>query len=147
MPYKNPEDAKAYQRRRRSRPEYVEYQKTYKEAHRDKLNEYSGEWRKKNPDRVRYFNDLHHLKKYDMTPEQYRAMYEAQGGKCACCGTDEPGPRGKRLHVDHDHTTGKVRGLVCHHCNLGIGHLGDSLEGVERAVAYLRRNLAPMESA
>lgn len=58
---------------------------------------------------------------------------------CECCGrhfssTDK---RGYRLSLDHDHTTGKFRGWLCGDCNRGIGLLGDNLEGVRRALAYL----------
>lgn len=47
----------------------------------------------------------------------------------------EPG----KVHLDHDHTTGKFRGWLCNRCNLALGHLGDSVAGLERAVAYLKR--------
>jgi hypothetical protein len=48
---------------------------------------------------------------------------------------------GKRiLHLDHDHKTGKFRGWLCHSCNVGLGHLGDSIASVQSAIAYLIRN-------
>ena len=53
------------------------------------------------------------------------------GTPCACCG------RIKKLHLDHDHSTGGFRGFICQSCNHGLGHLGDNLEGVRRALAYL----------
>jgi hypothetical protein len=46
---------------------------------------------------------------------------------------------GRQMHLDHDHTTGAFRGWLCNRCNLGLGHLGDTIAGVERALAYLRR--------
>ena len=55
---------------------------------------------------------------------------------CDCCGE----PSEKSLVVDHDHATLKFRGWLCANCNLGIGHLGDTLEGVEKALAFLRRH-------
>lgn len=56
---------------------------------------------------------------------------------CECCGKVlEPG---KKTHLDHDHVTGKFRGWLCNSCNLGIGALGDSIEGVKKALTYLRR--------
>lgn len=58
------------------------------------------------------------LKKYGMTDADYHALLEKQGGHCALCSATENGARGKRLFVDHDHRTGKVRGLVCHKCNV-----------------------------
>lgn len=54
---------------------------------------------------------------YGITPEQYDMMLTAQGGKCKICGGS---PRSSRLHVDHDHKTGRVRGLLCWWCNKTI---------------------------
>lgn len=53
-------------------------------------------------------------KQLGVTDEEYAAMLERQGGGCAICGAR---PKTRRLHVDHDHATGKVRGLLCHRCN------------------------------
>lgn len=52
-----------------------------------------------------------------MPTEQYEAMLAAQGGGCAICGA---GPKTRRLHIDHDHMSGKVRGLLCHRCNRAL---------------------------
>lgn len=54
---------------------------------------------------------------------------------CECCGRAVP----RTLHLDHCHSTGAFRGWICSACNVGIGHLGDTLTGVRRAVAYLER--------
>lgn len=76
---------------------------------------------------------------YGMTLGDYKALLEAQGGKCAICGTTNPG-KGTRLHVDHDHTSGRVRGLLCNNCNRGIGLLQDSAEVLEHALEYLKKH-------
>ena len=77
----------------------------------------------------------HYLKSnYGITPEQWHEMSEAQGHVCAICGKID---KVRRLSVDHDHVTGKVRGLLCGGCNKSIGHLGDSVEGLMRAVKYI----------
>ena len=82
----------------------------------------------------------HKLKKhYNLTECEYDAILRIQDYKCACCKTSEPGGRG-RWHVDHCHDSGLVRGLLCHHCNVGIGHLGDNLNGLIQAVEYLRKH-------
>ena len=53
--------------------------------------------------------------------------------KCMCCG------RVDKLHLDHCHNTEKFRGWVCKSCNVGTGHLGDKIEGIERALQYLKK--------
>jgi hypothetical protein len=81
------------------------------------------------------------LKKYGITLEDYEALHNAQAGVCAICGRPEttrnPKCGMKSLAVDHCHTTGKVRGLLCHNCNRGIGHLQESPEVMAAAVKYL----------
>lgn len=75
------------------------------------------------------------LKKYGLSLEQYEEMLKRQRGVCAVCG--HVCATGKILSVDHDHDTGRVRGLLCNSCNLGIGQLGDSLDRLRAATAYL----------
>jgi len=58
-------------------------------------------------------------KKYGITPSDYLGMLEKQGHKCAICALPASAQT-KGLHVDHDHKTGKVRGLLCHHCNTSV---------------------------
>lgn len=82
---------------------------------------------------------------FGITPEEYAAMLEAQGGVCATCGrpeTTEQAGTLVRLSVDHCHTTGKVRGLLCHACNRSIGLFGEDVALMERAIEYLERHLA-----
>jgi hypothetical protein len=71
---------------------------------------------------------------YGMTIEDYEARLEAQGGVCAIC-LAEPGKR--RLAVDHDHDSGRVRGLLCSQCNTGLGSLQDDPDLVWLAFQYL----------
>lgn len=73
---------------------------------------------------------------WGMTPEDYHRMLSGQGGGCAICGTFDPRGRG-RFHVDHDHATGRIRGLLCNECNFGLGKFGDNPELLRRALAYL----------
>lgn len=78
--------------------------------------------------------------KFGMTLQDYDEMLIAQNGCCACCGgTRSPFIGGDKLAVDHVHGTRLVRGLLCNTCNSGIGKLGDTLEGVRKAVLYLER--------
>ncbi len=80
-----------------------------------------------------YRRSYHLSSKYDgMTIEQYEELLKQQGNCCAIC--HKPA---KRLHVDHNHTTGKVRGLLCRPCNTGIGLLDESPSTLLSAVKYL----------
>lgn len=74
---------------------------------------------------------------YGITPEQWEEMFEAQGRCCAICHS-AANLNGKRLHTDHCHTTGKVRGIICHHCNLLIGQARERVEILEAAIRYLK---------
>lgn len=78
----------------------------------------------------------HRLIKYNLTGEGISALLGAQGEKCAICFRSIT----VRFHVDHDHVTGKVRGLLCRHCNIAIGLLQDSSTVVSSAAAYLGRH-------
>lgn len=79
------------------------------------------------------------LKRYGLTEGDIRALKRHQGYRCAICRTLFPkdGQEGKRMHVDHCHITNRVRGLLCSRCNSGIGKLGDSVDGLRRALVYL----------
>jgi formate dehydrogenase maturation protein FdhE len=70
--------------------------------------------------------------KYNLTPEEYAEIITKQGNKCAICG-DIP----KKMCIDHDHNTGKVRGMLCSTCNLAIGLIRDCPIRLEKAIAYL----------
>lgn len=76
------------------------------------------------------------LKRYGLTLEAYAELERAQGGACAICG----GKRKRRLAVDHDHATGRVRGLLCDNCNMGVGKFQDSSELLQKAISYLARH-------
>lgn len=73
---------------------------------------------------------------YGISLEIYKELLESQNGKCAICGTNSTGKR-FAFHVDHDHKTGKVRGLLCSNCNSGIGNLRDDISLLEKAIEYL----------
>ena len=82
--------------------------------------------------RISKLRRLHRL-----TPDAFAALLAAQGGRCAICGTDER-PK-KNWHIDHDHTTGRIRGLLCVRCNNALGLLGENPATFDRAAAYLRQ--------
>ena len=73
------------------------------------------------------------FKEHGMTRDEYDLLLEQQDGCCAIC------QKRKTLHIDHCHTTGEVRGLLCIGCNTALGKLGDDLKGLRAAVAYLEQ--------
>src|SRR2546423_9654877 len=75
----------------------------------------------------------HLMRRYGIGDADVAAMIDAQDGKCLIC-VDAL----TKAHVDHDHVTGKVRGVLCFNCNAGLGKFGDNVEIVERALAYLK---------
>ena len=79
------------------------------------------------------------MKKYGLTPEDYENMLKEQHYSCAICHTHISKLK-VRLHVDHCHTTGKVRGLLCVKCNQGIGMFNDDAELLDRAMDYLEQD-------
>lgn len=81
---------------------------------------------------------------YGITLEQYNAMLEQQGHVCAICKQKETGKINdvvKSLAVDHCHSTGKIRGLLCSNCNQGIGKLKDNVGIMTNAISYLLGDL------
>lgn len=103
------------------------------------------EWRDANRDKVL---NAHLERTYGITLEEYKELLIAQSGLCAICetpGIDKPehGARKQgltqRLHVDHDHVTGKVRGLLCGPCNRAIGLLRDDEKIIYAAADYVAR--------
>ena len=79
--------------------------------------------------------------KYGISLEEYQELYESQNGRCAICYTTKLDKRKRSFCVDHRHSDGKVRGLLCGRCNRAIGLLNDSPILLERAVRYIRATL------
>jgi hypothetical protein len=92
----------------------------------------------KNQGKVRKWKKDYDLKQYGLTESTYDALVVGQQGRCRICGR-LPGGKGhcKRLFVDHDHSTGKVRGLLCVNCNYMLGHSGDDPNRLRAAADYL----------
>lgn len=77
-------------------------------------------------------------KNYKITIEQFNNMLLSQGGCCAVC---KGPPMGKgQFHVDHDHATNKIRGLLCHKCNVALGMVNDSVDHLSSLMGYVRAN-------
>lgn len=150
MPLKDKAARAEYQRLKylRERDERVKKQRAYNRAHRAEIAEKMRKRRLADPDvhkarTAKYQADnreelkqRRRRKLYGLTPEDYDTLLKKQRGRCAICRSDTP--RAQRdWHVDHCHKTGKVRGLLCHKCNVGLGHFGDSVKLLGKAIEYL----------
>lgn len=95
-------------------------------------------WRLKNRAKALRIQYVQHLQRtYGLTPEDKSAMRAVQGDACAIC--QEPFDKNERAgYVDHDHETGKVRGILCKYCNWGLGHFKDNPRLLDLAAIYLR---------
>ena len=89
-----------------------------------------------------YRRTINLMRRYGISENDYKNMFDSQNGCCAVCGTNRPVPskyKGspQRLAVDHCHKTGKIRGLLCFSCNRALGYLKDDVSLLKRAVEYL----------
>lgn len=79
------------------------------------------------------------MKTYGISLDDYARMLEEQDGHCKICPATPEEQHHNVLMVDHDHTTGEVRGLLCHHCNAALGHFEDDVDRMLNAIEYLRK--------
>ena len=96
--------------------------------------------------RKHYANNLNKYREYNLKNKfgislnEYNNLLELQNFQCAICGSkDTKIKKSKYFSVDHDHKNGEVRGLLCHHCNVGLGHFQDNPTILFKAVDYLMR--------
>jgi Autographiviridae endonuclease VII len=131
------DDPRAYQAawRERNREEYNAYQRAY---HKRKKQESAG-YREMKRKAGKWYR---RKKKYGLTRDEYEKLLTEQGGLCIICGDEV----GEALRVDHDHTTGKVRGLLCSSCNTGLGYFYDNPESLRKAAWYLEKNAEKCEA-
>ena len=152
MPHKNFEDARASRRRwyAKNRKKMRAYNRRWRASHaaneskrahrwrslnRKKASSASLRWQSRNPEKVQ---DARLRRKYKISESDYQRMLQMQAGLCDIC--KRPPASGQRLSVDHDHTTGKVRGLLHGNCNSAIGLLNDDPFRVEQALRYLLKH-------
>lgn len=99
-------------------------------------------WKKRNPEKHKALQRKYFLKgRYGLTVEQYEEMLKKQDSKCAICGSkDKRNDRVDYFAIDHCHTTGTIRELLCHSCNRGLGYLNDSIHTLKAALRYLEKH-------
>ena len=94
-------------------------------------------WSGKNIAKLKERDRSYNLKrKFNMSTDDYQKMLEQQGGRCATC-DKEKSSNGKRLAVDHCHTTGKIRGLLCNECNTSLGLLKENTDILQELINYI----------
>jgi len=109
----------------------AKYAKKWRAKNAQHFRSYMRNWRNDNRDKC---EDARLRHRYGITLEQYHDMLHKQGGACAICGADE------LLHVDHNHTSKDVRGLLCRSCNLGLGNFRDNPAFLSAAIHYLTQD-------
>jgi hypothetical protein len=119
-------------------PNQISGQRQYSVNAKAKRLTHTQNWRDKNPDKVTKGARIASLRKYGITPEQYDLLEQQQNGLCEIC--KQVCLTGRRLAVDHDHQTNKLRGLLCSRCNIGLGQFEESIERLQAAADYLRRD-------
>ena len=134
MPYKTKEQQKAWREKNKDAQKIKG--KAYYEKNKDKIKVRHKVYRESNPQVVR---DSQLRTSYDITLDDYNEMFTKQEGKCAICGNHQSEIK-TVLAVDHCHSTGKVRGLLCGNCNRAIGLLKDDIENLRCAILYLNKN-------
>lgn len=112
------------------------------ERNKPQQRERSLAWNRANPDKI--FN-THLTRTFGITSLVYYQILADQNGVCAICkceetAIDKRSNKVRRLHVDHDHASGAVRGLLCTRCNMAVGYLKDDVQRAEAMAAYLRKH-------
>ena len=135
----NKEAIKEYNKkyRQENREKVLELQKAWREDNKEHRKEYAKDYLTKRPD---YFVNKHLEYSYGITLDDFNAMREKANYSCQGCGKHEKDTPRKRLFVDHCHTTGAIRGLLCQQCNTALGMANDNPEILASLISYLREN-------
>lgn len=133
----------------RNKNKLREYNRDYQRRWRDANREQHRATDRKNKAKLRkckphqywtYMRKFHLKRKYNMVPRQYEDMLNKQDRKCSICNKEHVEASKKRLHIDHCHTTEKVRELLCNDCNNMLGRAHDRIDVLEKAIEYLKRH-------
>jgi DNA-directed RNA polymerase subunit RPC12/RpoP len=122
---------KKYREDQSHKQEIKERNKKYREDHKDYMKKYV----ESHKEYIRIKTREYKLKKYGLTLSEFNAILLQQGYKCAICG--KPLENRKQAHIDHNHKTGKVRGILCNQCNLLLGYAFDDPDILQNAQDYI----------
>lgn len=121
------------------RDKYRAYAKAYYYAHREKVRAYQNARLKERAEYLSNHKEEYRtqyvLRVYKLPREDFDTLLKNQGGSCAICGSLDWG--GRTPHIDHDHKSGKVRGILCQSCNLAVGFVRNSPEIATAMAKYL----------
>ena len=123
-----------------------EYTKRYREKNADRYVAHAKKWAEENPEKKRSNTRRSKLRHYGLTDIEYDNMCLQQNGLCAICGQKQDG-KYKNLYIDHNHLTSKVRSLLCHKCNVGLGGFRDDPALLRAAADYIEHHRKLHESA
>ena len=140
MPHKDPEEYKKYKKNYylANKEKIKEKAKKHREkpGQREKNAKNSKKWREDNKEKL---IDKKLKYSYGINLDEYNDIFKKQGGICVICRRPQSAVE-RKFAVDHDHVTGKVRGLLCSRCNLGLGKFMDDINLLYSAIDYLKSN-------
>jgi hypothetical protein len=128
--------ARAYYHKNRVR--LCKVARDYNNSHKDAISLYRKQLNA-NPKHKARRRSYYLRKHYGITLDQWNKMYSDQNGKCAVCFVEFDKLLKKNIHIDHDHTNGKLRQLLCTNCNCAIGNLKEDIDLCNRVIAYLTK--------
>jgi len=115
----------------------TEYSKLYYQTHREKRIANQLKYNRNHKEKIKNSR----LKRiYNISIDEYNNILLTQNNRCAICKKPLDLQNPKHVHIDHDHKTGKVRGILCNKCNSAIGYLNDNIEYIKNALEYLEHN-------
>ena len=111
--------------------------KNYYEKNKDSLNSRARQWYLDHKELVQQRSrDSELLRNFGLTRQEYNRIFQVQGGMCKICGIHQE-EINKSLRVDHCHKTNKVRGLLCHNCNVTLGLIKENIETLKKMIEYI----------
>ena len=120
----------------RTKEAHKERNRKWREKNRERRKTYQKEYHERNKNKARQYGWEYQLRtQYSITKEDYETILSSQIGCCAIC----KGKCTRRFAVDHDHNTGKIRGLLCNKCNRGLGLFLDNPNYLEAAAKYIKQ--------
>ena len=133
----------------KDKKEHNRKRREYHQKHKEEENKRTKEWKVKNIEHVNKYNkeyrngtqgrDYWLKHRYNLSLNDWLDIWKKQDGKCAVCGKAFENP--SNACIDHNHITGKVRGLLCKKCNIAIGFFDENINSMERAIKYIQKEV------